>query len=235
MKKTVPIRTKPEIHSFLKRLREWNPHYYIAAVIGIQWGLRCSDILALQVGDVVAGEGKRIQIIDRIMVEEIKTGHERHILITDDMKDVLYEHIRNLGPIDMEMPLVLSRNHGDERHKPLSRQRLWAVISQAACDAGIKGPIGTHSLRKTWAYQAWKDGARIDVIQKEFGHASVDTTHRYACIPEKEHDELYEKMNFAVPKTRRRSRKRNGSEPRTRHNYEDGNIHSDPDHLYIPF
>lgn len=235
MKKTVPIRTKPEIHSFLKRLREWNSHYYIAAVIGIQWGLRCSDILALQVGDVVAGEGKRIQIIDRIMVQEIKTGHERHILITDDMKDVLYEHIRSLGPVDMEAPLVLSRNHGDERHKSLSRQRLWTVISQAAHDVGIKGPIGTHSLRKTWAFQAWKDGARIDVIQKEFGHSSVETTHRYACIPAKDQDELYEKMNFAVPKTRRRSRKRNGSEPRTRHNEANGNLCGDRADFDAPF
>jgi integrase len=235
MKKTVPIRTKPEIHSFLKRLRGWNPNYYIAAVIGIHWGLRCSDILALQVGDVVAGEGKRIQIIDRIMVQEIKTGHERHILITDDMKDVLYEHIKSLGPLDMEAPLVLSRNHGDERCKALSRQRLWAVISQAARDVGIKGPIGTHSLRKTWAFQAWKDGARIDVIQKEFGHSSINTTHRYACIPVREQDELYEKVNFAIPRTRRRSRKRNGFDDRTRHNSQDGNNYSDPANFEMPF
>jgi integrase len=209
----MPIRDKVEIYSLLKRLREWNSNYYIAAIIGIQWGLRCSDILALQIGDVIAGEGTRIQIIDRVMIQEIKTGHIRHILITDEMKDVLYEHIKSFGPhIDLDAPLVLSRNKdaASGKCKPLSRYRLWRVISQTARDIGIKGPIGTHSLRKTFAYQAWRDGQRVDVIQKEFGHASIETTHRYACIPDEHRDELYKKINFALPVKRRRSRKRNG-------------------------
>ena len=111
--------------------------------------------------------------------------------------------------VDMEMPLVLSRNRGSEGEaKSLSRQRLWSVVAQTARDLGIKGPIGTHSLRKTWAYMAWRDGHRVDVIQKEFGHASVETTHRYACIPDEQCDALYEKINFTLPSTKRRSRKR---------------------------
>ncbi|MDR1516125.1 MAG: tyrosine-type recombinase/integrase [Synergistaceae bacterium] len=212
MKKTVPIYDKIDVYRLLKYLREWNSNYYIAAIIGIQWGLRCSDILALRVGDVIAGEGARIQIIDRIMIQEIKTGHIRHILITDEMKDVLYDHIKSLGTrVDLDAPLVLSRNKDADsgKRKPLSRYRLWRVISQTARDIGIKGLIGTHSLRKTFAYQAWRDGQRVDVIQKEFGHASVETTHRYACIPEEHRDDLYKKINFALPARRKRSRKRN--------------------------
>lgn len=116
---------------------------------------------------MIAGERKRVQIIDRLMVVEIKTGHERHILITDEMKDILYEHIKHFPkPLNQEPPLVLSRNKGEEGEcKALSRQRLWAVIAQAAKDMGIEGSVGTHSLRKTWAYQAWCDGHRVDVIQ----------------------------------------------------------------------
>jgi site-specific recombinase XerD len=109
----------------------------------------------------------------------------------------------------MNAPLVLSRNKLDGKAKPLSRHRLWRVISEAARRLGIKGPIGTHSLRKTFAYQAWDDGERVDVIQKEFGHASVETTHRYACIPDERQDALYKKMKFARPAKRRRGKKRN--------------------------
>ncbi|MDR1471555.1 MAG: tyrosine-type recombinase/integrase [Synergistaceae bacterium] len=211
MKKTVPIYDKIDVYRLLKYLREWNSNYYIAAVIGIQWGLRCSDILALQVGDVVAGEGSRIQIIDRVRLREIKTGHERHILVTEEMKDVLYEHIKGSGtPVDMGAPLVLSRNKNKGKAKPLSRYRLWRVVSNAAHRLGIKGPIGTHSLRKTFAYQAWRDGERVDVIQKEFGHASVDTTHRYACIPDERQDGLYKKVSFAFPSKRGRGKNRSG-------------------------
>jgi site-specific recombinase XerD len=110
----------------------------------------------------------------------------------------------------MDAPLVLSRNKKDGGVKPLSRYRLWKVISDTAKKLDIKGPIGTHSLRKTFAYQAWKDGERVDVIQKEFGHASIATTHRYACIPDERQEGLYKKINFALPARRRRSKNRNG-------------------------
>ena len=211
MKKTIPIKTEPEIHRFLRRLKEWNPNYYVAAMIGISWGLRCSDILALRTKDVLAGEGSRVQIKDRLEVEEIKTGHIRQILVTEKMKDILYEHVRRSpGRINKELPLVLSRNRDDRgEYKPLSRTRLWAVVSIAARDAGIKGPIGTHSLRKTWAYQAWRDGSRVDVIQLEMGHKSIAYTHRYTCIPDTSRDELYKKVNYGLPVTRKRPSKRN--------------------------
>ena len=212
MKKTIPIKTEPEIHRFLRRLKEWNPNYYVAAMIGISWGLRCSDILALRTKDVLAGEGSRIQIKDRLEVEEIKTGHIRQILVTEKMKDILYEHIkRSPGRINKELPLVLSRNRSETgERKPLSRTRLWAVISAVAKEIGIKGSIGTHSLRKTWAYSAWRDGIRVDVIQKELGHTSIEYTHLYACIPDTHRDDLYKKVNYGLPTIHKRPSKRNG-------------------------
>ena len=198
MKQTVPIRTEPEIHSFLGCLKRWNRNYFIAALIGINWGLRCSDILALQVGDVIAGQAKRVQIIDRVMVREIKTGKTRHIFVTDKMRHELHDHIRNMQDWDVETPLVLSQKKGNDGClKPLSRQQLWYVISVAAEEAGIHGHIGTHSLRKTYAYQAWRAGVGVDVLQREFGHVSVQTTHRYACIPDEKLEDIYRRVDFS--------------------------------------
>lgn len=199
IEKTIPIRTQPEIHSFLRCLKNWNKTYYIAALIGINWGLRCSDILALQVGDVLAGSGSRIQIIDRLMVVEIKTGKERHIFMTDKMRQELHSHIKNMKNWTSETPLVLSQKKGSGgKLKSLSRQHLWHVITVAANEAGIKGSIGTHSLRKTYAYQAWRNGVGVDVLQREFGHVSVQTTHRYACIPDEQLENIYRKVDFGV-------------------------------------
>ncbi|MCI6260391.1 MAG: tyrosine-type recombinase/integrase, partial [Pyramidobacter sp.] len=53
-----------------------------------------------------------------------------------------------------------------------------------------------HSLRKTYAYQAWRNGIRVDVLQKEFGHDSVETTHRYACIPHEQLDLIFRRVDF---------------------------------------
>jgi integrase len=220
MKKTVPIETAGEINALLGALREWNPNYYMFALAAVNWGLRCSDILALTVGSVVAGTGKRIQIADRIVVVERKTGHERHVEIQDRMKDALYEHIKKRekkeGGLDLAAPLILSQKKDkDRRQKAPSRQHASAVVSAAAKRAGIRGAVGAHGLRKTFVYQAWKGGVGVDVLQKVLGHSSVATTHRYACIPQAHELEAYRKINFGLQASVRRARKRNGFQGRT--------------------
>jgi integrase len=215
MKKTVPIETAAEINALLGSLKDWNPNYYVFALIGISWGLRCSDILRLKVGSVVAGAGKRIQIADRVVVVEQKTGHERHIEIQGKMKDALYEHIKKRakkdGGLRLSDPLILSQKKGaDKERKALSRQHASSVINTAAKRAGIRGHIGSHGLRKTFVYQAWKRGAGVDVLQKTLGHSSVEVTHRYACIPLAHELEVYRKMNFGLEPGIRRGKNRHG-------------------------
>ncbi|MDR1516256.1 MAG: tyrosine-type recombinase/integrase [Synergistaceae bacterium] len=188
---------------------------YVFALIAINWGLRCSDILALTVGSVIAGIGKRIQIADRIVVVERKTGHERHIEIQDKMKDALYEHIKKRvkkdGDLRMSDPLILSqkKSAGKER-KALSRQHASSVINTAAKRIGIRGSVGSHGLRKTFVYQAWKRDIGVDVLQKILGHSSVEITHRYACIPQAHELEAYRKINFGLESAIKRARKGNG-------------------------
>jgi integrase len=215
VKKTVPIETTGEINALLSALKERNPNYYIFALTAINWGLRCSDILALTIGSVIAGTGKRIQIKDEITVVEQKTGHERHIEIQDKMKDALYEHIKERekreGGLNLSAPLVLSQKKDkDRKQKAPSRQHASSVVNTAAKEAGIRGSIGSHGLRKTFVYQAWKRGIGVDVLQKILGHSSVVTTHRYACIPQAHELEAYRKINFGLRPATRRSRKRSG-------------------------
>ena len=215
IKRTEPIKTAHEINMLLRSLRDWNQNYYMFALIAITWGLRCSDSLALTVGDVIAGMRKRVQITERIVVIEQKTKHERHIEINDQMKDALYEHIikrnKKNGGLDLSAPLILSQKRGvDKGQKALSRQHTSAVINIAAKRAGIRGHIGTHGLRKTFAYQAWEQDISVDVLQKILGHSSLAITHRYACIPLEYEVEAYKKVNFGVSPMRKRIKKRSG-------------------------
>jgi integrase len=211
----VPIETTHEINALLNSLKGWNQNYYMLALIAINWGLRCSDILALTVGSVIAGIGSRVQIADRIVITEQKTSHERRIEINDKMKDALYEHIkmreRKEGGLNLPSPLILSQKKGaGKAPKAPSRQHASAVISVAARRAGIRGSIGTHGLRKTFAYQAWKRDTSVDVLQKIFNHSSVAITYRYACIPIDYEIDVYRKVNFGTQPAVRRAKNRNG-------------------------
>jgi integrase len=168
--------------------------------------------------NVIAGSGKRIQIVDRVRVIEQKTGHERNIYVTDKMKDILYEHIKNRaiseGGVNLSAPLILSRKRTvDKTPKALSRQHISSVINKAAKKVGIRGSIGTHGLRKTFVFQAWKQNISVDVLQKILGHSSVEVTHRYACIPIGYEQETYNKINYGHNSSRKYTRKRNGILP----------------------
>lgn len=206
MKFVQPIRDRKNIFDLLRFLKQWNRNYYVAAAIGINWGLRCSDILSITIGDVLAeSTAKRVYIRSALRVIELKNKHERIIPISRSMAQILKEHIAWLGYPDIpkEAPLVLSRNYkhtasGNVLLKPLSRQRLWAVIAFAAQELGIT-EIGTHSLRKTYVWQAWANGVSLDVIRKELGHSSIEITERYAAIPLSATRKVYEKVNFALP------------------------------------
>jgi len=194
MKTVEPIYSSRDVEKFLEILRAWNRNYYTAAVIGINWGLRVSDTLALKVGQLVAGTEERIQAPDMIRLNEIKTGRERCIIVNRKMKKVIHEHIKHIaskaGAFDPTMPLILSRNRGkDGKGKSLSRYALHSALKSAAQQAGIREHIGAQSLRKTFVYQAW----RLGMVS---GRRSIEF-HQYACIPLREESEIYELMTFA--------------------------------------
>ena len=214
MKTTIPIKTTGEIDALLRFLKDWNQNYYMLAVVAINWGLRCSDILSLTIGKVVTGT-KKIQIVDRLVIVEQKTKHERRIEVSDRMKDLLYEHIKiresKDGGLNLSAPLILSqKKNADKTPKAFSRHHASLVIRTAAKKIGIRDSIGMHGLRKTFAYQAWGKKVSVDVLQKILGHSSVAITHRYACIPMEYEIEVYKKVNFGAPRTIKRAKKRNG-------------------------
>ena len=43
-------------------------------------------------------------------------------------------------------------------NKPISRQQALNILKDAAAAVGITENVGTHTLRKTWGYHAWKKG-----------------------------------------------------------------------------
>lgn len=63
----------------------------------------------------------------------------------------------------------------------------WKIIKEAAEAVGVKD-IGTHSLRKTWAYHSYKAGTDIVIIQDMLNHSSPAITLRYIGITQDEKD-----------------------------------------------
>lgn len=176
-----PIRDKIKILAIKKNLREsGNIRNYLLFVMGINTALRISDLLALKIGDVIDGQGK---IREFIHVREQKTGRNAKIYLNELVKQALEKYFDQTKVMDPDTYLFKS----ERSNKPLDRVRVWMMIQEWIKEAGLEGErYGTHSLRKTWGYQARKQGVSIEQISEKLGHKSVTVTKRYIGINQEE-------------------------------------------------
>ncbi len=177
-----PIRSLKQIETIKKLLRQQNLRDYCLFTVGINSGLRISDLLKLIVSDVIDAN----KVKDRIRLREKKTNKFKDFPLSDNAKSAIKEYLktRNYNPNE---PLFLSRKNKGF----LLRQQAYKIINDVAKSIGIKEKIGTHTLRKTFGYHAYNNGYDIAIIQKLFNHSTPAITLRYIGITQDEMDDVY--------------------------------------------
>lgn len=171
---TEPIRD-PEKIAAIKGILKDRPRDYLLYSLGINTGLRISDLLSLRVGDVFdQGKPRRY-----LRLRERKTGKEQRIAINEGASMALKHFAAHRPNQEPWKPLFASERR---KEKPISYVQAWRIIKAACEAAGLRRGIGTHSLRKTWGYHARKQGVGIELIQAKFGHSSPRETARYIGI-----------------------------------------------------
>lgn len=68
------------------------------------------------------------------------------------------------------------------RGRKLDRERVWAIIKDAALRAGIDKNIHPHTLRHSFATHLLANGADLRIIQEMLGHADIGTTEIYTHV-----------------------------------------------------
>lgn len=132
MKTVQPIRDKEKIEEMKKALRKRSYKNYFLFVLGINTGLRISDLLNLKVDDVK----KKSHII----IEEKKTGKPKRFLINPSLKKEIDMYV--LGKPNQEY--LFESNKGFNH--PISRIQAYRILNDAAKECGLD-EIGTHTLR----------------------------------------------------------------------------------------
>ena len=177
-----PIRDLKQIETIKKLLKQKSLRDFCLFTLGINSGLRISDLLSLKVSDVFE-HGK---IKDRIRLREKKTNKFKDFPISTNTKSALKEYLKT-REIEPNEPLFQSRKNKGF----LLRQQAYRIINEVAKSIGIKEKIGTHTLRKTFGYHAYNNGYDITLIQKLFNHSSPSVTLRYIGITQDEMDDVY--------------------------------------------
>lgn len=161
-----PIREPEQIQQIKDYLKEKNARNYILFVMGINTGLRISDILKLKVGDV---QGSHISM------REMKTGKQKRIQITSALKRELrwFSEGREVGEY-----LLKSRKG---KNRPIGRSMAYKILKSTAAEFGLD-EIGTHTLRKTYGYHMYMQTKNIALLMEIFNHSSEKVTLRYIGV-----------------------------------------------------
>lgn len=170
-----PIRDIELIQEIKKWLKNNNERNYILFLLGINTGLRISDILRLRVRDVQGWD---------IFIREKKTGKLKEVKMPSELKKALREYTKGKQKDEF---LIKSRKG---KNKPITRGMAYVVLNQIANEFGLER-IGTHSLRKTYGYHYYKQFKDVASLMDMLNHSDPKITLRYIGIKQ---DELNEKQ-----------------------------------------
>ncbi len=149
-------------------LKKHSARDYLLFVFAINTGLRISEMLKIEVNDVLDQNADPVRFL--------RIGQE-DIFINDTIHEALHYYFSKAAPAGLTYLFQSSR-----LEKPITRQQAYRIMTQAAKEAGVEGTIGPHTLRKTFGYHAYQKGIAVSLIQKRFHHASPAETRKYIGI-----------------------------------------------------
>ena len=168
MKYVQPIRDKNKIEEIKSYLKENGSRDLLLFTMGINTGLRISDLLKLKVIDV--------RNKSHVEIKEQKTGKIKRFPLLGNLQSMIEEYTK--GKLDNEY-LFRSR---EGANKPITRVMAYKIINNACRKAGITDNVGTHTLRKTFGYHHYQQFHDVAILQYLLNHSSPSITLRYIGI-----------------------------------------------------
>ncbi|MFS0781879.1 tyrosine-type recombinase/integrase [Bacillus sp. 1P06AnD] len=178
MEYVVALRKIEEIEAMKKQLLAHSARDHLLFVFGINTGMKLSEMLPLKKKDVYLGDN---QIVTFLTIYAERGEEYRDVFMNDKVKAYLLDYLKSSGLHDEDYLFFSPKTK-----KPISRQQAYRVIHDAALHTGLSEKIGTHTMRKTFGYHAYKQGVAISLLQKIFHHSTKGETLKYIGISKEE-------------------------------------------------
>lgn len=179
-----------EIKSYLlenRKYRDW-----LMFSLGLNLALRISDLLKLRVSDLYDAE---MYPKNKLVIREKKTNKENTLAITNGSRDVLLQY-KKLTNLQYSNDALFKSRQGEKL--AIDRVQAYRIINKAVQAVGLTDiNVGTHTLRKTWGYHAYKRfNLTLDNIMLKLNHQSISSTKRYIGLTEDEKLEIENIVQF---------------------------------------
>ncbi|HRI72718.1 MAG TPA: tyrosine-type recombinase/integrase, partial [Polyangium sp.] len=159
-----------EVEALFREIQR--PRHRAIAMVMYSAGLRISEALALEVTDIDGPRGV-------IRVRHGKGNKAREAKLSQS----LYQWLRELWR--WERPPLPYLFASKKTQKPPDARTIRYAIADAAKRAGIKKHVTPHVLRHSFATHLLEEGTDVRIVSVLLGHASIQSTARYARVTEK--------------------------------------------------
>ena len=168
--------------------------------IGANTGYRISELLSLTLGDVLDEQG-RMKPSLTVKAENMKQGpnskaETRVVDFNSFAQKGVTPWLRQLERMNVvnKDDFLFRSMYGGNR--AIRREQAWKVLNAAYKLVGLKGKLGTHAMRKTFANNVYeyfckhhKEGVTINPLRsasKALGHKDLRSTDKYLSFRREE-------------------------------------------------
>lgn len=161
-----------EVRGALAKVRMFHNYAFLSTVYSC--GLRLQEGLYLQVTDI---DSKRMMI----HVHRGKGAKDRYIPLPESTLILLRQYwATHKNNLLLFPALGRSGKDGHGAKRPMSKSSVQAAFRKARFAAGIqKRRVSIHTLRHSYATHLLEAGVNLRIIQRNMGHANLETTMAY--------------------------------------------------------
>jgi integrase len=168
--------------------RDKNYKFCLLLAVGVNTGLRISDLLKLKLSD--------LQNNDSFKINEGKTGKERNIKINKDLRAILDRVLPKYMNTEKDSLLFMNRFGTKAIDKSYVNVKFKEICKHYKIK--VDGNISSHTFRKTLGRRVAEVNNFSDrsflMLSKLFNHSNTTVTRTYLGITETEIFELYDSL-----------------------------------------
>lgn len=168
--------------------RDQNYKFCLLLSVGVNTGLRISDLLRLKASDLVGH--------DTFKIDEGKTGKERNIKINKDLREILDRVLPKYIQGSFDRLLFLNKYGTKAIDKSYVNVKFKEICKKYKVK--VDGNLSSHTFRKTLGRRVaevhnYSDQSFL-MLSKLFNHSNTTVTRTYLGITETEIHELYDSI-----------------------------------------
>lgn len=193
--------SEDEVKLFLNRMRQYDYTMYVYCILGVNLGLRNSEILNFKFNDIKQYvESYRVRLENKknpFSFYDKKTGKFHQVFFTDATLEVIEDYLARVEKNEIfntdgfdfdrdDLQFLLKKN--GEKLEYFNVDYAFKTINKKYY-GNVKG-FNSHLLRRTFVTLNIKRGIPTAKISKYVNHANEQQTLEYACFTDEDNKEL---------------------------------------------